>query len=158
MLTWGLINSVIAPWGRPPGRIESREERPVVSRALTEIGGCGNRSANRFRRSTIFPLAGIKKVWHKEVICSNEHYRLKARFRDHRILGPLQRLFVSCRPEWRHLLLFSANFPHLKKPPLPYFIVEALIYLSINSESPRLPKPSISIPIECHYSTTSVLQ
>ena len=54
-LTCGLMDSIMAPLGRPPPITKSRKGRPVTNRVVGDNGACGKRSANRLRRSTIFP-------------------------------------------------------------------------------------------------------
>src|SRR5439155_17893639 len=75
-LVRGLINSVIAPRGTPPPLDSSRQDKPVTKYVAAVAGGCGKRSASSLRRSIIFPLAAMQKIWPLPNICSREHLRL----------------------------------------------------------------------------------
>ena len=52
-----LVNSVIAPFVRPPPSAASKESKPVTSRFVGGNAFCGKRSARSLRRSMILPVA-----------------------------------------------------------------------------------------------------
>src|SRR5205807_5106715 len=73
-LSFGEINSVIAFFGNPPPMVLSRKDQPVERTDVAEAAGWGKRSASNFRRSITLLLVPTRKYWHKNGICSNEHF------------------------------------------------------------------------------------
>ena len=52
-----LVNSVIAPFVRPPSSTASKADKPVTSRSVGGNAFCGKRSARSLRRSMILLVA-----------------------------------------------------------------------------------------------------
>src|SRR6266446_6166100 len=77
-LSLGLINSVIAPFAKPPPVTLSKKDKPVLKCVPGSNCFCGKRSTSRFLRSTMLPRVPIRKGWHKLGICSSEQLSFPA--------------------------------------------------------------------------------
>ena len=60
-LSLGLINSVIAPFAKPPPVALSKKDKPVLKCVPGSNCFCGKRSASSFLRSTTLPGVPIQK-------------------------------------------------------------------------------------------------
>ena len=67
-----LVNSVIAPFVKPPSNAASKEDKPVTRRSTDGNAFCGKRCARSLRRSIILPVAmakhGIKAMYVQKYI------------------------------------------------------------------------------------------